>query len=434
MRMSRFVTAGIAAGLAAAALIGASGPASAEDTVIRYWSFLDTKADNPRSIAQAQMIAEFEKANPGVKVKVEVVHWSKMVPMVITAAGAGQAPDVALIHSARMPIAIEAGVLVPIDPYLANWSDAAKSDFLLPMTAFAYKGKVYSLPWEHRIEPVLMYRKDMFLKAGISSPPRTWAELADVAVKVQQANRADNPNLWGLVFALSRKDAAADVKYLQPLYWSIGADFYNPDQSAAVSSPAGVRIGEMIADLVHKKKVMPSSIVGVEESRTMMKAGAAAMLIEATQVFGTIQEGQAIGKNLGSAPLPMVDEGFPVPVPVAGQTLCITKDSKHPDVAWKFIQHMVSPEMQVINAKVAQNMPVRKSTYNDPWFKTEDGENMVIWKNAVLAGGRAFETNEFAEVMNDSIGLAYEEITTGRSSSVKASLDAAAARYEKRRR
>ncbi len=94
--------------------------------------------------------------NPDVAVKVEVVHWSKIVPMLITAAGAGQAPDVALIHSSRMPMAIESGAVVPLDRYVASWSDRERKDLLLALEDLQYKKRVYSLPWEHRVEGVLM--------------------------------------------------------------------------------------------------------------------------------------------------------------------------------------------------------------------------------------------------------------------------------------
>ena len=111
--------------------------AQAAQVTLRYWSFLDPKDPNPRSVAQTKIIEDFMAKNPDIAVKVEVVHWSKIVPMLITAAGAGQAPDVALIHSSRMPMAIEAGAVIPLDPYVAAWTEKEKTDFLLPFEANA---------------------------------------------------------------------------------------------------------------------------------------------------------------------------------------------------------------------------------------------------------------------------------------------------------
>ena len=415
-----------AAGLVLAAL-AVAGTAEASQVTLRYWSFLDPKDPNPRSVAQTRIIEDFMAKNPDVAVKVEVVHWSKIVPMLITAAGAGQAPDVALIHSSRMPMAIESGAVVPLDRYVASWSDRERKDFLLALEDLQYKKRVYSLPWEHRVEGVLMYRKDLLEQAGVSTPPRTWAEVAEVARRLTGGNR------WGFVWALSRKDAAANVKILQTLYWSLGGDFYNADGTAAIASPAGIRIAQTLADLLQKAKVMPPSIIGVEEARTMAKAGAAVMIIDGTQVVGSIQAGKGIGRNLRTAPLPSFDPLKPASAIVAGQTLAITKDAKAPDAAWRFIAHMISPAAQIVNARIGQNMPTRKSAYDDPWFRQEEASELVAWKDYILAGGRPYRTVELSDFMNDVLAAAYEEILTGRAP-VKDALDRAAARFNDRAR
>jgi ABC-type glycerol-3-phosphate transport system substrate-binding protein len=347
--------------------------------------------------------------------------------MLITAAGAGQAPDVALIHSSRMPMAIEAGAVVPLDTYIAAWSERERKDFLLSLEDFQYKKRIYSLPWEHRVESILMYRKDLFEQAGIPAAPRTWAEVEHAAQKLKTANR------WGFVWALSRKDAAANVKILQTLYWSLGGDFYTADGAAAINSPAGIRIAQTLAGFVEKAKVMPPGILGVEEGRTMTKASTTAMLVDGTQVVGSLQAGKGIGRNLATAPLPSFDPATPAPAIVAGQTLAITKNSKAPDAAWRFIAHMISPGAQIVNAKVGKNMPTRKSAYEDAWFRGEEASELVAWKDYILAGGRPYRPIELSDFMNDALAGAYEEILTGRAG-VKEALDRAAARFNERAR
>jgi ABC-type glycerol-3-phosphate transport system substrate-binding protein len=407
-------------------LLISPGWASAEKITLRYWSFLDPSSKNPRSAAQTEIINNFMKRNPDIEVKVEVVHWSKMVPMLITAVGAGNAPDVVLVHSSRMPKTIESGSVIRLDPYVERWSRQEKEDFLLDMKEFYYKGQLYSLPWEHRVEGILMYRRDLLSQAGISNPPRTWREVELTGKKLASSN------LWGFVWALSRKDGAANIKTLQPLYWSLGGDFYHPDGTAAINSAAGVRIAETFKRFVLDENIMPRNLVGVEEARTMTKAGRTAMLVEGTQVFGNLQAGQGIGDNLTTAPLPSLDSpDKPAPAVVAGQTLGISVDSKHPDAAWKFIDHMISPESQIINARVAKNLPMRRSAYEDPWFKSPDAAELVNWKNYILQGGRTHEQAEFSDFMNDALALAYEQILTGQKP-VKAALDEAAERFNQR--
>jgi multiple sugar transport system substrate-binding protein len=424
----RAFLAGVLPLLAAPAVIASRAGAAGPQLTLRYWSFLDPASDDPRSLAQAQIIDGFTAKYPDVAIKIEVVHWSKVVPMLVTSAAAGQAPDIALVHSSRIPQAVDAGAIVPIDRFVDALPQAAQGDFLEPIAKMRYNGHVWSLPSEHRIEGVLLYRRDLFAQAGIKSPPRTWDEMAEVAHKLQQ------PHVWGLVWALSRKDAAANVKLLQCEYWAAGGDFFNPDGTAAVNSPVGLRLATAIADLARKAKVMPDRIVGAEDSRSMMRGGTAAILVEGTQIYDSIRAAKAVGAtNLGTAPLPVLDAGqYPPPALLAGQTLTISKDSKEPEAAWRFIEHMTSPEAQIISAKVGGNLPVRNSSFSDPWFATPAAAELVSWRDYVLAKGRPYLVTTLSDYMADSLGLAYEEILTGRAEP-KTALDQAAARFNERK-
>ncbi len=198
-----------------------------------------------------------------------------------------------------------------------------------------------------------------------------------------------------------------------------------------MNGPVGVRIAQTFADLVGKAKVMPPGIIGVEEARTMAKSGTTAMVVDGTQVVGSIQAGKGIGRNLRTAPLPSFDPNKPAPAIVAGQTLAISRDSKAPEAAWRFIEHMLSPAAQIVNARIGQNMPIRRSAYDDPWFRTEDASELVTWKDYILAGGRPYRPVEYSDFMNDALARAYEEILTGRAP-VKDALDRAAASYNDR--
>lgn len=402
-----------------------SAHAYAEPVTLRYWSFLDPNSSDPRSRAQSEMIKEFEQKNPDIKVAVEVVHWSKIVPMLITAVGADNAPDVAVIHSSRMTMAIKADAVIPLDGYAAGMPARDKSDFLLPFEQYFEQGKLYSLPVEHRVESILIYRKDYLKEAGWDRPPQTWDEVVQIGEKMKAQKR------WGFVWPLSRKDSAALVKVLQTLYWSQGGSFFNADGTAAVNSPAGIKIGTMLADLALKDKIMPTNAIGVEEGRTMAKSGATALYVDGSQVFSTIASGSG-GSNVASAPIPRfaTDKDSPLAI-VAGQTLAITKTSKHPAEAWKFVSFMVSPEAQVVSGRVGGNLPVRRSSFNDPWFKEPAAQELVGWRDYILKGARPFETNEQSDYMNDSLALAYERILSGQAS-VKDALDEAARRFNRR--
>ncbi|NUR86851.1 MAG: extracellular solute-binding protein, partial [Nonomuraea sp.] len=84
---------------------------------------------------------------------------------------AGQLPDV------------QAGLrdLAPLRNNLAVWSPGELTDFLCPECG-AVGGKVLQLPTEVQTIANVYYNRKLFARAGISAPPRTYAELlADAA-------------------------------------------------------------------------------------------------------------------------------------------------------------------------------------------------------------------------------------------------------------
>jgi ABC-type glycerol-3-phosphate transport system substrate-binding protein len=66
---------------------------------------------------------------------------------------------------------------------LYAWQPDELKDFTCP-TCGAINGKVYQLPANTQTIPVVYYNKDLFSEAGVSAAPKTYAELLDVAAKL----------------------------------------------------------------------------------------------------------------------------------------------------------------------------------------------------------------------------------------------------------
>ncbi len=67
---------------------------------------------------------------------------------------------------------------------LNAWSPDELKDFAYPGNG-AIGGKVYQLPANTQTIPVVYYNKDLFARAGISAPPKTYAELLGDAAKLK---------------------------------------------------------------------------------------------------------------------------------------------------------------------------------------------------------------------------------------------------------
>src|SRR6478736_9096145 len=88
-------------------------------------------------------------------------------------------------------------------PYLVNLKPklGAQSKIHAPgiVASDTVGGKLVAMPWFGDFG-MLYYRTDLLKKYGYSAPPTTWQELFTMAKKIQDGEKATNPNFSGFVF------------------------------------------------------------------------------------------------------------------------------------------------------------------------------------------------------------------------------------------
>ncbi len=403
--------------------LGLGAPASAEPITLRYWDFIDPKLDNPRSRALALHIARFEAANPNIKVSVEVIPWPQIAPQMIQAAAAGRTPDVARVLIWDLPQLVKAGTAAPLNEFTDKWPASVRNDFIIDWNATVWNGKKMAIPYEHRVF-VLWYRKDLLTAAGLGVP-KTVDEL------IRAGRTLNRGNVQGMVIGLSRaSQASALAEWFYPMLWAGGGDLLDAKGEPAFTGEAGVRALKVLADLVHKG-AMPSGVVAYtyEEIFQGVKAGTIAMTGLGSHRVVTARDAGNFGDRLQTAWLPGYTADKPAPGHVSGWNMIMGKDSKHREAAWKFIEHVTNPESQVITAKMTGEMPTRKSTYNDPWFKTKDAAELMFWKNYMEKYGRTPRYPEKYVELSQLIADAVQEVVL-RNVPPQEALGKAAQRYK----
>ncbi|MFD4633032.1 extracellular solute-binding protein [Streptomyces sp. NPDC058284] len=146
------------------------------------------KASNASKVYWAEVKKEFEKANKGYKVDVQVINWNEIDKSVKNMIQAGNEPD--LLQTGGYADKVADDLLYKADEVMS----AKTRENLIP--TFAKAGEVdgtqYGIPWVSSSR-VMFYNKAVFKKAGIKSPPKTWDELAADAKKIKAKKAADTP-------------------------------------------------------------------------------------------------------------------------------------------------------------------------------------------------------------------------------------------------
>ena len=88
---------------------------------------------------------------------------------------------------------------------------------------------------------ILYYRTDLLEKYGYKAPPQTWDELAEMAKKIQDGERAAGQHdFWGFVWqGLSYEGLTCDA--LEWIYSSGGGTLITPEGKVTVNSPDALK-------------------------------------------------------------------------------------------------------------------------------------------------------------------------------------------------
>ena len=187
---------------AAPAAESAAEPAAEEEAMadevveIEYWQY----NFGARVEAMNQLIAQFEEANPNIKVVHNAdIPYAEFRDKIAASVPAGVGPDVATLFYGWQSAWIDAGYLVPLPE--DAFSPAMVEETFSPMVQASFvEGTLYTLPTAVRAL-ALFYNKDLMEAAGLdpNSPPSTLDELRDQAVACTQRDDDGNFVVEGFV-------------------------------------------------------------------------------------------------------------------------------------------------------------------------------------------------------------------------------------------
>jgi multiple sugar transport system substrate-binding protein len=326
----------LAFGVALASSLVASA-ASAE--TVHFWYHFDNP-ENP----MGDLVAKFEKANPGITIDAENVPWNSYYDNLYTSIVGGNAPDAAMVKLFAQPRLAEMGALEPIGNRIDAWPGKADLlDNLLEINK-GPDGKQYYLPIQY-VVLYLYYRTDLFQAAGLK-PPTTCEEFRDAAIKLTRA-----PDVYG--FGLRGGKGGWDQWGAFVL--SQGAEL----KPGGLTKPEAVAANQWLVDLFQKDKVIPPSAPndGFQEIIAAFKAGKTAMTIH--HIGSSNDLVKALGDKVSAVPVPKCGGGQWTSY--GDESLAIFSASQVKDAAWKWISFLAEGDNNVAFNKATGQMTVTKS-------------------------------------------------------------------------
>ncbi|KUM23418.1 hypothetical protein AU467_33505 [Mesorhizobium loti] len=403
MRINRRSFSIVLASAAALSGVFAHG-AQAAATEIVYSTFLDpTNERDPRAAAQTHMIEAFEKANPDIKVKL-VVDPTGQTQMRAMRSHADK-PDVVRITTNFLREYVATGNVLEIDDLLKR-DKIDQTDWLRPLDDNKVDGKLYSLPQDYRI-PILIYRKSLLEKAGVTQPPTTWDEACTEGKKANRGSVMGYPVPIGAGGGHGGAEALGEF-YLDTMLPGDGGNYFTTSGEIAFPRENFLRAAQTIKDLFGRCGAAPQQSVqmGFNEIHDGLRAGTVAMTLFGLYRFNTIRA-QGAGDDLGWAPPTAY-------TPTGKQTiygfqLAINRSSKNIEPAWRFVTFMTSPEGQAIQGEGGE-VVARASAYKAKYFTKPDAANQLAWAELVKKRGQLVTYSPVQVEFNEIVGEAFQRM------------------------
>lgn len=127
--------------------------------------------------------ADFEAANPGVKITIQAIQNEDMDGKLQTALNSGDAPDIFMARGGgKLADIVEAGQVLDITDSIDAATKSAIGDGVL--SAFAIDGKNYGMPTSV-LPGGIYYSQDLFTAAGVTATPTSISELESASTALK---------------------------------------------------------------------------------------------------------------------------------------------------------------------------------------------------------------------------------------------------------
>ncbi|MBD1213736.1 MAG: sugar ABC transporter substrate-binding protein [Dolichospermum circinale Clear-D4] len=321
------------------------------------------------------LIRTFESQNPSIKVKWVDVPWSAMENKVLTAVSAKTPPDVVNLNPDFASQLAGKNAWLNLDNKV---SSQVRSSYLPNIwKASTLNNKSFGIPW-YLTTRLTIYNTSLLKQAGITRPPVTYAELAQMAQQIK-----DKTGKYAFFATFVPQDSGEVLESLVQM----GVTLVNAQGKAGFNTPQGKAAFQYWVDL-YKKGLLPKESLtqGHRHAIDLYQSGETAFLASGPEFLKTIAN-NAPKVALASAIAPQIT-GNTGKKNVAVMNIVIPRDSKYPDEAVKFALFVTNDENQLAFAKAANVLPSTIKALSDTYFKEVPVNATTVEKGRVISASQ----------------------------------------------
>ena len=349
-RRSRALT--LSCSLLACAITLNCGPAGTNETVtLRFWGL------GREGEVVAELIPEFEKENPNIRVRVQQIPWTAAHEKLLTSHVGGSSPDVAQLGNTWVPEFAAIHALEALEPYLTRTREITPDAYFTGIWNTNVVGDtLFGIPW-YVDTRLIFYRKDILAQAGYDSIPQDWNGWLEAMRAVKRNVGPDRypiylpTNEWAQPVLLGQQNGAALLR--------------DGNNYGAFSAPQFKQAIDFYLQLFREELAPLQGLYDVANPFQEFTRGYFAMWITGPWNMGEMKR---------RLPPEMQDKWATSPMPgprgansglstAGGASLVMFHSSPNKAEAWKLIEFLSRTEQQLRFYQLTGSLPARREAW-----------------------------------------------------------------------
>lgn len=306
-----------------------------------------------------QLVPDFERENPGIKVKIQMIPWTAAQEKLITAYASNNMPDVWQLGNTWIPQFAALKAVEPLDGWSSKSSIVSRDKYFEGIWDTNILDDVlYGIPW-YVDTRAMFYRTDVFKRAGYDHHPKSWAELYDLSKRIRQNAKGSEKyaiflptNEWATFVIFALQNGSTILK-----------------GSGGYGDFSGPEFREAFDYLIrfHREGLAPvgfSQVTNIyqafaEEYISIYISGPWNVNEFKKWMTGPLKDKWAV------APLPSKTGEHPGVSLAGGSSLVMSARSEHKKEAWKFIEFLSRADIQLKFYHLLYDLPAVKEAWRD---------------------------------------------------------------------
>lgn len=334
----------------------ACGTRATDVQEVRFWA-MGREGEVVKS-----MIPDFERAHPGIRVRVQQLPWSAAHEKLLTAHVGDVTPDVAQLGNTWIPEFVALHALDPLTSRVQASGVVSRDDYFPGIwDTNVVSDSLWGVPW-YVDTRLMFYRTDLLREAGIIEVPDTWTEwraamlavrsLGDTTSTGETAHGAFLPmNEWNVPVILGLQAGSPLLR--------------DRDTRGAFSDTTFKRAFVFFTNLYRDGLAPPYGSNDVANLYQEFARGRFAFYVSGPWQIGEFSRRlpAALQEHWTTAPMPGPNDSVPGVSLAGGSSLVVFRSSEKKDAAWALIEYLSRPEQQATFHELTGNLPPRRSTW-----------------------------------------------------------------------